>query len=76
MPAFTEHLQVNGEDMEMYTSVPSGSGPFPAVVVAFHVGGVDDFDRVMADRLAEAGYVAVVPDMFHRLLPTSGKDRG
>jgi len=39
MPAFTEHLQVNGEDMEMYTSVPSGSGPFPAVVIAFHVGG-------------------------------------
>ena len=69
MPAFTEHLQVNGEDMEMYTSVPSGSGPFPAVVVAFHVGGVDEFDRVMADRLAEAGYVALVPDMFHRFTP-------
>ena len=69
MPAFTEHLQVNGEDMEMYTSVPSGSGPFPGVVIAFHVGGLDEFDRVMADKLAEAGYVAVVPDMFHRFTP-------
>ena len=69
MPSFTEHLQVNGEDMEMYTSVPSGAGPFPAVVVAFHVDGLDEFDRVMADRLAEAGYVAVVPDMFHRFTP-------
>ena len=69
MPAFTEHLQVNGEDMEMYTSVPSGSGPFPGVVIAFHVGGLDEFDRVMADKLAEAGFVAVVPDMFHRFTP-------
>ena len=69
MPAFTEHLQVNGEDMEMYTSVPSGSGPVPGGVFAFHVGGLDEVDRVMADKLAEAGYVAVVPDMFHRFTP-------
>lgn len=67
MPSFTEKLQVNGHPMDMYASVPSGSGPFPAVVIAFHVGGVDEFDRTMADRLAEEGYVAVVPDLFHRL---------
>ena len=36
------------------------------MVIAFHVGGLDEFDKVMADRLAEAGYVAVVPDLFHR----------
>ena len=69
MPSFTEKLQVNGEETEMYTSVPSGSGPFPVVVIAFHVGGLDEFDRVMADRLAEEGYVAVVPDLFHRFTP-------
>jgi carboxymethylenebutenolidase len=67
MPSFTDTLQVNGQDMEMYASIPSGPGPHPAVVIAFHVGGVDEFDKVMADRLAEEGYVAVVPDLFHRL---------
>ena len=67
MPSFTEKLQVNGQEMEMYASVPSGSGPFPAVVIAFHVGGVDEFDKAMADRLAAEGYAAVVPDLFHRL---------
>ncbi len=67
MPSFTDTLQVNGEAMELYAAVPSGSGPFPAVVIAFHVGGMDEFDKVMADRFAEAGYVAVVPDLFHRL---------
>jgi carboxymethylenebutenolidase len=69
MPSFTETLTVNGQQMEMYASVPSGPGPHPAVVIAFHVGGVDEFDKVMADRLAAEGYVAVVPDLFHRLTP-------
>ncbi len=52
--------------MNMYAALPDGSGPHPAVVIAFHVGGLDDFDRKMADQLAEAGFVAVVPDLFHR----------
>ena len=67
MPSFTDTLKVNGQDMEMYASLPSGAGPHPAVVIAFHVGGLDEFDKKMADRLAEEGYVAVVPDLFHRL---------
>ena len=66
MPSFMDKLTVNGSEMDMYAAVPSGSGPFPAVVIAFHVGGMDEFDKVMADRFAEEGYVAVVPDLFHR----------
>jgi len=66
MPSFTDRLTVGGSSMDMYASIPSGSGPHPAVVIAFHIGGLDDFDRRMADQLAEAGYVAVVPDLFHR----------
>ena len=66
MPSFMDKLTVNGEEMDMYAAIPSGSGPFPAVVIAYHVGGMDDFDKVMADRFAEEGYVAVVPDLFHR----------
>ena len=66
MPSFTDKLTIGGHEMDMYASVPSGSGPFPAVVIAFHVGGLDEFDKVMADRFAAEGYVAVVPDLFHR----------
>jgi carboxymethylenebutenolidase len=66
MPSFTDKLSVGGSEMDMYAALPSGSGPHPAVVIAFHVGGLDDFDRKMADQLAEAGFVAVVPDLFHR----------
>ena len=67
MPSFMEKLQVNGEEMDLYASVPSGSGPFPAVVIAFHIGGIDPFEQAMADRFAAEGYVAVIPDLFHRL---------
>ena len=66
MPSFTDKLTVGDSEMDMYAALPDGSGPHPAVVIAFHVGGLDDFDRKMADQLAEAGFVAVVPDLFHR----------
>ena len=67
MPSFWEKVQVNGTEMDVYASVPDGSGPFPAVVVAQHASGVDKFIQDMADKLAVAGYAAVAPDLFHRI---------
>ena len=66
MASFWESVEVDGHDMDLYASVPSGTGPFPAVVVSQHGGGLDQFIRDMADRLAEAGYAAVAPNLFHR----------
>ena len=67
MPSYTETIKVNAQEMQLYVSVPDDAGPFPAIVVAQHAGGVDTFIRGMTDRLAEAGYVAVAPDLYHRL---------
>jgi carboxymethylenebutenolidase len=67
MPSFWEKLQVDGQEMDLYASVPSGSGPFPAVVVSQHGSGVDQFIQTICDRLAEAGYAAVAPNLFHRI---------
>jgi carboxymethylenebutenolidase len=79
MPSFTEKLKVSGKDMSVYASVPSGSGPFPAVVVAQHGGGVDTFIKSICDRLAQAGYAAVAPELYHRItedmVKSSGKTR-
>jgi len=52
----------------------SGGGPAPGIVVAQHAGGVDDFIRGMCDRWAEAGYVAIAPDLYHREEPGSSDD--
>ena len=79
MPSFTETIKVDGQDMETYASVPSGSsGPFPAVVVIQAAGGVNDFIKSVADNLAAEGYAAVAPDLFHRIgpeVPTEGTGR-
>ena len=67
MPSFWETVEVDGLQMDLYASVPSGSGPFPAIVVAHPASGVGEFTQSIADRLAEAGYAAVAPNRFHRV---------
>ena len=73
MSSFTETIKVDSRDMDLYVSMPDGTGPFPAVVVAQHAGGVDTFICTMTDRLAEAGYVAAAPDLYHRLGPDDSR---
>ena len=67
MPSFWEKLPVDGQDMPVYASLPGGSGPFPAVVIAHPVSGVAEFTQSIADRLAQAGYAGVAMDLFHRV---------
>ncbi len=67
MPSSWESASVNGLDMDLYLSLPDGPGPFPAVVVAHHGAGVDEFIRNVADRLAAEGYAAAAPNLFHRV---------
>ena len=67
MPSFWEKVQVAGQEMDLYASVPDGSGPFPAVVVAHPASGVGEFTQSIADRLALEGYAAVAPNRFHRV---------
>jgi len=66
-------LDVDGS-MRCYMTEPAGTGPFPAVVVIMHAGGVDEFVRAMTDRIAEAGFVGLAPDLYHREDPNSSDD--
>lgn len=60
--------------MRCYVTEPSGGGPFSAVVVIQHAGGVDEFVRTMTDRVAEAGFAGIAPDLYHRDDPKSSDD--
>ncbi|MFH9658945.1 dienelactone hydrolase family protein [Streptomyces sp. NPDC017248] len=43
---------------------PDGPGPWPGVVIAHEVLGVDDVMLRQAERLAGAGYLTLLPDLF------------
>lgn len=73
MPARWDTVSVDGEAMRCYISAPAGAGPFPGVVVIQHAGGVDSFVKGMTDRFADAGYVGLSPDLYHRD-PNTGDD--
>src|SRR5579862_4802725 len=55
--------------MSAFVARPSGDGPFPAVIMFQEIFGITpDLERI-AGRLADAGYLAIVPALFHRTEP-------
>ncbi|WP_411883159.1 dienelactone hydrolase family protein [Polaromonas sp. YR568] len=48
---------------------PGGTGPWPAVIFYGDAGGIRPAMLEMAARLADAGYVVLLPDLFYRYGP-------
>jgi carboxymethylenebutenolidase len=66
MTSRREEIKVDNNPMKLYISHPDGTGPFPAIVLIQHQGGVDKFMEEMTERVAGAGYFGVTPDLYHR----------
>jgi carboxymethylenebutenolidase len=54
----------DSKTLEGYLAEPTNAGSAPAVVVIQEWWGVNDQIRGVADRLATAGYLALVPDLY------------
>ena len=52
--------------MRLYVGMPSLGRAFPAVIVIHHGPGVDKFVEDRVENLAQQGYLAIAPDLFHR----------
>ena len=47
-------------------AVPDGQGPWPAVVMVHEVFGIDENMQAQMKRLAQAGYLVIMPDLYSR----------
>ena len=54
----------DGKELQGYLATPAQPAGAPAVVVIQEWWGLNDQIRGVADRLAQAGYVALVPDLY------------
>jgi carboxymethylenebutenolidase len=53
-----------------YLVLPAGEGPWPGVIVLQEWWGLDDHIKSVADRFAEAGFVALAPDLYNGQVAT------
>jgi len=49
-----------------YRAHPAAGGPFPVVLVAAEIFGLNHYIKDVCRRLAKAGYYAIVPDLYTR----------
>ncbi|MFD4636635.1 dienelactone hydrolase family protein [Lentzea sp. NPDC058436] len=66
MPGTTVDVTTEDGIADAYLARPDGDGPFPAVLFYMDAFGLRPHLEKMADRLAEAGYVVLVPNVFYR----------
>jgi len=57
------------ESFDAYIAEPSGGNARAAIIVIQEIFGVNAGIRRKCDQLAEAGYLAIAPDLFWRLEP-------
>jgi len=67
-------IELAGSDWPIASWIvrPEGSAAAPVVLVLHEIFGLTDWVRAVADRLAENGFVAVVPDLLSGLGPDGG----
>jgi carboxymethylenebutenolidase len=62
--AFPAH---DGDRGEAYFGRPTGSGPFPGVVVIHHFPGWDEWICEVVRKFAHHGFAAIAPSLYFRL---------
>jgi carboxymethylenebutenolidase len=73
-PRHGEWVKVKSGDREVQSFVvyPEVKDKAPAVVVIHEIFGLTDWVRGVADQLAEAGYIAIAPDLLSGAGPKGG----
>src|SRR5688572_6021459 len=68
MDVTTSTLQLSTTDgnMEAFEARPKDGGSYPGIVVLMEAFGLNDHIKKLTERIAQEGYVAIAPDLYHR----------
>jgi carboxymethylenebutenolidase len=64
-----------GRSVESMVAYPQSSGKAPAIVVIHEIFGMSDWVEKVTDEFAEAGYVAIAPDLLSGMAPNGGRTK-
>lgn len=65
-------IQVGDRTLKAYVAYPEEAKNTPALVVIHENRGLNDWARSLADQIAEAGYIAIAPDLLSGAGPNGG----
>jgi len=63
----------DGRSVETYVVYPESKSKTPVVLVIHEIFGMTDWVQELADEVAEAGYIAVAPDLLSGMGPNGGR---
>src|SRR5689334_21528027 len=74
-PRHRERVPVkhDGRSVETFVAYPESKDKRPVVLVIHEIFGMTDWVQGLADQLAEAGYIAVAPDLLSGMGPNGGR---
>lgn len=74
-PRHQEWVVVKNGDRQVHSFIvyPEVKRKVPAVIVIHEIMGLTDWVRGVADQLAEAGYIAIAPDLLSGMGPNGGR---
>src|SRR5207253_3824237 len=65
-------VKQGNREVQAFVVYPEVKDKAPAVVVIHEIFGLTDWVRLAADELAEAGYIAITPDLLSGMGPKGG----
>lgn len=62
----------DGREVNCYITYPEVKDKAPVIIVIHEIFGLTDWARGVTDQLAEAGYIAIAPDLISGMAPGGG----
>src|SRR2546423_8185494 len=66
-------IKHDGRSVESFVVYPESKDKRPVVLVIHEIFGMTDWVQDLADQLAEAGYIAIAPDLLSGMGPNGGR---